>query len=51
VTFTRLEAALKAEAVDFQFPSFRGPPDISVPANALERGEGAGARGDLYGNP
>ncbi|WP_372425867.1 FAD-binding oxidoreductase [Salinarimonas chemoclinalis] len=49
VTFAALQARLKREGLAFHVPSFGGPPDASVLANALERGEGAGAQGDRFG--
>ena len=49
VTFAALQARLKAQGLAFHLPSFGGPPDASVLANALERGEGAGAQGDRFG--
>lgn len=48
VTFAALEAALEAAGVPFQIPAFGGPPDASVLANALDRGEGSGPHGDRY---
>lgn len=48
VTFAQLEAALAARGSVFQVPSFGGPPDASVLANALDRGEGSGAMGDRF---
>ncbi|MGJ3262129.1 MAG: FAD-binding oxidoreductase [Salinarimonas sp.] len=49
VTFAALQERLKREGLAFHLPSFGGPPDASVLANALERGEGAGAQGDRFG--
>lgn len=49
VTFAQLQAALQARGLRYHLPSFGGPPDASVLANALERGEGAGPRGDRFG--
>ncbi|MCA1242213.1 FAD-binding protein [Stappia stellulata] len=48
VTFEALQARLKAEGLAFHLPSFGGPRDASVLANALERGEGAGPLGDRF---
>lgn len=48
VTFSKLQQRLKQEGLAFHLPSFGGPPDASVLANALERGEGAGPYGDRY---
>ncbi|PLW77142.1 FAD-binding oxidoreductase [Cohaesibacter celericrescens] len=49
VTFATLQARLKHEGLAFHLPSFGGPTDASVLANALERGEGSGAYGDRFG--
>ncbi|WP_430463532.1 FAD-binding protein [Tabrizicola sp.] len=48
VTFRQLEAALTAVDAPFHIPAFGGPPDASVLANSLERGEGSGAMGDRF---
>lgn len=48
VTFAALQARLKAEGLAWHLPSFGGPTDASVLANALERGEGAGTQGDRF---
>ena len=48
VTFRQLETAIAAAAPDFELPAFGGPPGASVLANALDRGEGMGARGDRF---
>lgn len=48
VTFAALQARLKAEGLAFHVPSFGGPIEASVLANALERGEGAGSHGDRF---
>jgi 4-cresol dehydrogenase (hydroxylating) len=48
VTFQALQDRLKAEGLAFHLPSFGGPVDASVLANALERGEGAGPCGDRF---
>ena len=50
VTFSQLEAALALSGAPFHVPSFGGPPDASVLANALDRGEGSGALGDRFAN-
>jgi 4-cresol dehydrogenase (hydroxylating) flavoprotein subunit len=50
VTFSQLEAALEALDAGFHVPAFGGPPDASVLANALDRGEGSGAQGDRFGH-
>lgn len=50
VTFARLQAALAESGIPFHLPSFGGPPDASVLANALDRGEGSGAFGDRFAN-
>lgn len=50
VTFGQLEAALAQSGAPFHVPSFGGPPDASVLANALDRGEGSGALGDRFAN-
>ncbi|HEV2553515.1 MAG TPA: FAD-binding oxidoreductase [Bosea sp. (in: a-proteobacteria)] len=48
VTFSQLQARLKAEGLRYHLPSFGGPLDASVLANALERGDGAGPMGDRH---
>lgn len=48
VTFRQLERALAAAAPQWQLPTFGGPPDASVLANALDRGEGSGHCGDRF---
>jgi len=48
VTFAQLQARLKAEGLRYHLPSFGGPIDASVLANALERGDGAGPMGDRH---
>ena len=48
VTFAALQSALDSAGLAFHVPGFGGPPDASVLANALERGEGAGAAGDRF---
>lgn len=50
VTFEQLETALIRSGAPFHIPSFGGPPDASVLANALDRGEGSGAMGDRFAN-
>lgn len=50
VTFSQLDAALEALDIGFHVPAFGGPPDASVLANALDRGEGSGAQGDRFGH-
>jgi 4-cresol dehydrogenase (hydroxylating) flavoprotein subunit len=50
VTFRQLESALEQSSSPFHTPSFGGPPDASVLANALDRGEGSGAMGDRFAN-
>jgi 4-cresol dehydrogenase (hydroxylating) len=50
VTFAALQSAADAKGLAFHVPGFGGPPDASVLANALERGEGAGAEGDRFAN-
>ncbi len=49
VTFRQLDAALRAREADWHVPAFGGPPDASVLANALDRGEGTGLFGDRFG--
>lgn len=49
VTFRQLHAALHAREAGFHVPAFGGPPEASVPANALDRGEGTGPFGDRFG--
>ncbi|MCC5979085.1 MAG: FAD-binding oxidoreductase [Salinarimonas sp.] len=49
VTFAALQRRLAHEGLAFHLPSFGGPTDASVLANALERGEGAGPFGDRFG--
>lgn len=48
VTFTALQSALSNAGLTYHLPSFGGPTDASVLANALERGEGMGREGDRY---
>ncbi|TVQ56804.1 MAG: ABC transporter permease subunit [Rhodobacteraceae bacterium] len=48
VTFAALQDRLKREGLAWHLPSFGGPPDASVLANALERGDGAGPGGDRF---
>jgi 4-cresol dehydrogenase (hydroxylating) len=48
VTFDQLQAALMREGLAYHVPSFGGPRDASVLANALERGEAMGAFGDRF---
>ena len=48
VTFERLQARLKDMGLRFHLPSFGGPIDSSVLANALERGDAAGPAGDRF---
>lgn len=48
VTFRMLTDALLAAGSRYHVPAFGGPPDASVLANALDRGEGSGSRGDRY---
>lgn len=48
VTFRQLQAALDEAGADFEVPVFGGPPDASVLANALERGDGMGRFGDRF---
>jgi 4-cresol dehydrogenase (hydroxylating) flavoprotein subunit len=50
VTFVALQAAAEAAGLAFHLPGFGGPPDASVLANALERGEGIGMAGDRFAN-
>lgn len=50
VTFRQLEDALAAAGARHHVPAFGGPPDASVLANALDRGEGSGALGDRFAN-
>ncbi|MEM9029861.1 MAG: FAD-binding oxidoreductase [Pseudomonadota bacterium] len=50
VTFAQLQAALDAKGLAAHVPSFGGPTDASVLANALERGEGTCASGDRFGS-
>lgn len=49
VTFRQLYAALQAQDAAWHVPAFGGPPDASVLANALDRGEGTGLFGDRFG--
>ncbi len=49
VTFEQLQTALHEQGLAYHLPSFGGPIDASVLANALERGEGLGAHGDRFG--
>ncbi|KMO29825.1 FAD-binding oxidoreductase [Methylobacterium aquaticum] len=49
VTFRQLHAALRAREAGWHVPAFGGPPDASVLANALDRGEGTGLFGDRFG--
>lgn len=48
VTFAQLQARLKSDGLRYHLPSFGGPTDASVLANALERGDGAGPMGDRH---
>ena len=48
VTFRQLHEALVAADAPFHLPAFGGPPDASVLANALDRGDGIGAGGDRF---
>ncbi len=48
VTFEQLQTALLSQGLAYHLPSFGGPVDASVLANALERGEGLGALGDRF---
>ncbi len=48
VTFRQLDAALQKTAAEFEVPFFGGPPDASVLANALDRGDGMGRFGDRF---
>lgn len=50
VTFTQLHEELARQGAAFHVPAFGGPPDASVLANALDRGEGAGVHGDRHAN-
>lgn len=48
VTFAAIHAELERLGATWHLPAFGGPPDASVLANALDRGEGDGAHGDRY---
>ena len=48
VTFQQLQGVLLEKGLTYHLPSFGGPTDASVLANALERGEGLGAHGDRF---
>jgi 4-cresol dehydrogenase (hydroxylating) len=50
VTFRQLQTALKQRGLKFHLPSFGGPTDASVLANALERGEAQGPYSDRFGH-
>jgi 4-cresol dehydrogenase (hydroxylating) len=48
VSFQKLQAALVEAGLSFHVPAYGGPPDASVLANALERGDATGWAGDRF---